>query len=299
MKQTLLCLALQRVNAVTEVELQDGLDVYHCSWPQGYHYIQITLELASKLKWKSTDIYISLKPAYRKEQIGPYENIARLQAGSPERPYQLTASIMKRWEEELGLTLSDARIPPLPWTGSHAIILLFKLDHPRYQRLHKWVTVEFGICIAPGSPGSQPRSDIRDDVTDSCGISQSQRSAGKHYAVIQYYLMDEPPQLQSLVTRHSCEHDHLDTTQIYDYPEWTERPIRRQFDDVLFVRFRPGRPLDTTGLATVLEVDIANVRIGELCCVKLLFITELGITARERRRGELTRTVARFIEGSN
>ena len=148
MKQTLLCLALQRVNAVTEVELQDGLDVYHCSWPQGYHYIQITLELASKLKWKSTDIYISLKPAYRKEQIGPYENIARLQAGSPERPYQLTASIMKRWEEEPGLTLSDARIPPLPWTGSHAIILLFKLDHPRYHRLHKCIRKKSRCYVA-------------------------------------------------------------------------------------------------------------------------------------------------------
>ena len=142
------------------------------------------------------------------------------------------------------------------------------------------MTIEFGICFTPGSTGSQPRFDIGDDATDSCGISQYQRPAGKHYAAIQYYLMYEPPQLQSLVTRHSCEHDHLDTTQIYDYPEWTERPTRRQFDDVLSVRVRPGRPLDTTGLATVLEVDI-----GELFCVKPLFTIELGITARERGRG--------------
>ena len=257
--QALICLNLQQVSAPTGTQLQES-DVYCCAWPEDTRYIHISPAIASKMKWNSRDIYISLKPAYREEGIGLSAKISRLHAASPERPYELplpTGPNVNPWEDIPGFVLSDVQISHLPWTGSPPIVLLFKLDYPVPPSFHsRWMTVTLVICIMPGSTSS-------DELSESGGSSQRKPQhhdrIKSHYAVIQYYPDADCPELQSFVLHHSCEYDHLDPTLISEYPQWTKWPIPRKIEDVLSIRFRPADKLSTTsgaGPVARLEVDI-------------------------------------------
>ena len=158
--------------------------VYHClSSPKGSHYMTIDAKLASELKCKLKDIHISLRAAYREGSANPRMSIARLMAGSPLRPYQFTLAAVARWERPYGppgreqrLVLSDVYMPPLPWTISSPIVLLFK-EHALFGS-ESWLTLTLGRCTVQSSTIR-----LSEDSCDTSNPSSESRPFGKHYAV--------------------------------------------------------------------------------------------------------------------
>ena len=193
--QELVCLTLQKTNPSTVVTRGQPA-IFHCSWPN-YKYITASCELVSKLKWNLRDIHISLRPAYREGAIGPQTAISRLMACSPERPYQLKASFMKRWAQDYHIVLLDVRIPPLPWDGYTPATLLFRRRYPNSL----WITLTLGRCIGIGSDSST-----------------SKHSRGTHYAAVRFYSESRCPNIRSFTPLHR-KTDHL----CFSGTEWEQR----------------------------------------------------------------------------
>ena len=245
--EELVGLALRKDNAAAGAKREQP-DVYICSWPNGFRYITMPFNLACGLELWVKEIYISLRPAYREGVTGAPLGVARLMAGSPDRPYEFSTSAIARWEREHGLVLSDIDVPPLPWTGSTPATLIFKWG----AAYGGWpsLILQLGRCTR-SSP--HPSSDSRDSESSTGTVVSPQVPLGEHYATIRYYPASQSPDIRSLVSNNACDHDHLFLTYAPSYPQWAEWPIpdhQRDFH-VLWFRRRSPDVRDPT-----LEVDI-------------------------------------------
>ena len=182
--------------------------VYYCSLLGDSRCILIPPEMASKLRWQSREIYIPMRPAYRSGAINLGTSITRLLVSSPERPYHITLPAVEKWERESGLVLSGIKMPPLPWTGSPEIILLFKTEVDLGSR-----KATIGIELSLGRCTSDHYAVVRCSVQKAGSVTPA--------SVIGSLSSGPIPGTAS----HSCERDHLDTTRIPEFPAWVELPV--------------------------------------------------------------------------
>ena len=221
------CLVLQ-ADIVTMGNEGGRLPVYHClSSSEGDHCMLVFPHLACerKLKWKLKDIHISLRPAYREGSAVTQMRIARLMASSPQRPYQVTPAAVGRWEREFGrqhrgqrLVLSDVHMPPLPWSGSPPVVLLFE-RHGGLFSLEQWITLTLGKCPILGS--THQLSESGGDASNPHTPPPESHPFGNHYAIVHYGPERDSfwsPDALSCASIHSCEHDHLDFARHPNYP---------------------------------------------------------------------------------
>lgn len=224
------CLVLQSDNAALGNE-GGQLPVYHClsSAIDGRcMLISPHLVCERKLKWKLKDVYIALRPAYREGSVAPRMSIARLMASSPQRPYHFTPAAVGRWERDFDLhyqgqrlVLSDVHMPPLPWTGSSPVVLLFQRH--RGSSLSEWITLTLGNCTVQGATGQIPETGGDTSVPHT--PSPKSHPPGKHYAIVHYGSKRDSfwsPDVLSCASTHSCEHDHLELTRP---PNYSHSPV--------------------------------------------------------------------------
>ena len=202
-------------------------------------------------------IYISLRPAYREKVIGPHMTIARIMAGSPQRPYRLKPSFIAKCAREHRLVLSDIQAPPLPWTGSCPVILLFKIR----DFANIWMTLTLGRCME--QVPSRENLALSGNKEDASAFSEtSTNTVGTPYAVVHYHLDKQCPNIQSVDGSHSCQCHHLG---------FAGAECRRRYDGEIFdtslvgnsvrvtcsILFRPARPLLDRAVST-LEIDFID-----------------------------------------
>ena len=204
--------------------------MYHClSTPNGDHCTLLHSDISHGLEWEFKDIYISTRPAYREGSITPLMSIARLMANSPERPYQFTPAAVGRWGRDYGLqgpvqrlTLSDVQMPPLPWTVSSPVVLLFK-HYPLSSSNYSWLTLTLGHCTeVEGSESTEEGGDTFISHTPSPG---PESPLGHHYAVTHYGNVQDSiwsPHILSIASHHSCKKNHLRFKRIPEDPEWAQ-----------------------------------------------------------------------------
>ena len=180
--------------------------------------------LACNLKWELKDIHIPLRPVYRKGLASHRMSIARLMASSPQRPYQFTPVAVGRWERAYGLqnpgrrlVLSDVRMPPLPWTGSSPVILLFEHYTPIGSF---WSTLALGRCTAQGS--TIRHSENGGDTYVPHTSSPESQSLGQHYAVLRHSYRWRDTIWGPEASSHCCERDHVKFTRFPHDVEWFE-----------------------------------------------------------------------------
>ena len=271
----LLSLALEEAPAVTENE-RGRPTVYHL-WRTDYsHYVEMSANLASELKWKSMEVFISLRPTYRQGETGPWTDVARLMVSSPGRPYMFKPSVVTRWRglggDRSGWSgdpaLFDVQMPPLPWTGSYPVILLFQRQYGE-----KGSVLVLGRCTKPefAIQVQDNRGDASSRHTPLQFLPSRIHTLGPHYAVMrQYDPSGQRPDVRSFVEfDHSCEHDHVDFGRIPEYPKWTESAVKTDYHSVQFRR----SPSDPTG--TMLEVRVLTVDMGAIL-VGLIMLLELA-----------------------
>ena len=198
--------------------------VYYCSSSEHYRCISIPFNLSSRLKWESRDVYISLRPAYREGAICARTSISRHMASSPERPYQFTAAAVARWEKDYHIDLVHVQMLHLPWTGFPPAKLVFKSKVSRLGT-GPWMVLALGRCTTPvPSDGS---SGARSDPYIPHSSPPQPHLRDQLFAVLQHYPNDPRTDAHSLISDHSCEHDHLDLTRIPEFPTWVEWEIER------------------------------------------------------------------------
>ena len=249
--QYFVLLALREVdNVVPTVTGQGKPSTYHCSWSNDFRSITTSLELVSKLQWELKDIYISLRPPYRRGVTDPQTTISRCMAGSPEPPYHLKTSTITRWERNYGLKLIRVYMPQIPWTGSSPITLLFR------SRSWTGMRLILGRCTKPESSSISLSSRKHMSRCSERPDSEQPRRLGSHYAIV--HVLDFPvgSQGQPLpALSHSCEHDHL----VFAESEYEERFIGGMVGGCgagVTVLFRRLPSLDATG--ATLGVDFRS-----------------------------------------
>ena len=267
LRAPVVCLTLRKVNPPSEI-VPGRPAVYHCSWPGCPRCISIPFELVCSLKWTSMDVYISLRPTYREGVIGPQMAIARLMAGSPQRPYQLKTSIIAKWARDYRILLSDVQAPP-PRNRSSPLILLFRVQDFR----NVWITLTLGHCMVRGRSSEEKLLNSEED-TPVFG-EMSPQNHGEHYAVVHYHHGNQCPSIRSLVPSHSCQHHHLN---------FTGAECRRKYDGEICEASTGGTTLVTcsirfflrpqNGAVSTLEMDFLSRLEGEsFFILSMLFIT--------------------------
>ena len=260
------CLILEKTSTIFAGTPDGGQpSVYHCSLHEDSRCILISVKMVSKLKWKSRDIYISTRPPYREGGIDHRGILARLMVSSPRRPYHITPVAVAKWEKDWRIVLSSIQIPPLPWTGASAVILNFKSILRQRGTLGEeitiWTELVLGRCTEVRGRGKEHSGDY--NTLQLHTPSPQPIALGSHYAVVRCTLY-KPGSLTSdlfsgsmaPLPTHSCEHDHLDLTQIPTYPKWIDLPVKSKQCGGHTIQCRRRSPPSHAGM--LLEVGFSR-----------------------------------------
>ena len=183
--------------------------------------------------WEWRDIYLSPRPKYRADPLGPHALVALMSAGiSP--PFRIKASVIRDLEHRHRWELVSATRAPVGWTGDPPVTLTFSSE----GLVEAGMTVTLGRCAA-GSMTSLP------SAAGTWRHGAARPDPGPHYVSVRFYSTSAevgvaPDSSTHQPMPHECPHDHValwpGRTRVFEGKVGPYFAVGLQFDYVVKIR---------------------------------------------------------------